>query len=337
MPDSSDFDVDAVRWGITTALVQAANAYNPTSAAKDAGAVAGQAIDPGAENQRAGHLYTLARFLVNDVLPQFFPWDGLLPGQSAGYASINGASIDVAQRRWWLDSGTLMTVSAASLAVTANATGSTRLDDVVVEIDTDGTGTYLIVTGTTSRPSLSSEQYAIATFEVANGGSTPTNLVEVAFHPVQRPRPRTRALTIPACAFNVPEPGGATYSQLTSGMFQPLGSSVGYVLVAPLNLPHGAQVQSITLAFNNAGTSVNVSAVALRSTVVGNTANSEWASVGSTAVNTTNVSLSFVGVDNEEIDNDQYAYSLQVSFTAAAVTPQNLSFRGARVVFEEPS
>jgi hypothetical protein len=67
-----------------------------------------------------------------------------------------------------------------SIAITANATGSTRVDLVVVD---NVTGVGTIVVGTTVAPATPAGKTAVATFTVANGGSVLGPITDV------RPRP----------------------------------------------------------------------------------------------------------------------------------------------------
>lgn len=260
MADNSDFDVEKLRWAATTALVRAANVSDPAGAVKDVGWATNGAHNSAYENNSRADTYVIARWLVEDILPQLHPWNGLLPGQQDILVAPGALSLQLSilERRYWLGSQLVTVPANAALAYTSNpGPASPRNDYVAVEV-TNGVGTYIHVPGdntTGNLPTLAANQHALATFEVGIGpaGNTPQNTTIVMFQPAVRPESRvnpteTIVMGISAAAWRELLTVSQTYLDISNGRgtisFRRVGGVGGWALF-PVDVPVGATITAI--------------------------------------------------------------------------------------------
>ncbi len=205
MVDGSDFDVEAIRWAITTGLVKSGNVADPASGTKDAGYANGAPLPSADINNRMADTYMAVRYLVEDVLQNMFPWNGLLPGQDElestdltfSQSPPAPATLNLGAQRYWLG-GQIVSMDALSgLSVSSNPTGVNRVDYLAVEV-TAGVGTYVVLDGAGSTPPTpAANQYPVFRFETPFNNPTPlvpVNQVPIIYQP--RVRPPVRRYTV---------------------------------------------------------------------------------------------------------------------------------------------
>lgn len=247
MADSTDFDIDLLRWAILTNLTRAANIVNPSSSEKDVGYVLNARPDSGPFNQRAAEIYVGLQLITGDFFPQLEPWNGLLPGQSTLVLTGSIAGVTTPTARYLFDDA-LLTVQGGLEAVPLNNTGMTRLDRLAVEIDAvTGVGTYVVVTGTTSLPTLAGNQRLIADFEVANGSSTPTNIVTQVFQAAERRPARNQIARFTAASVTRTTTDADTVSRVTQSTSSVALGASGRVGIELGRLPFGATVTGVNV------------------------------------------------------------------------------------------
>jgi len=257
--DSDDFDIDEIRWAITSALARAANVADPVSAVKDVGhAVSGIPSSANENNYRAA-LYALCEWLVEDMFPQMEPWDGILPGQDAidlGLFDDAGSfEIRAPTMRYWLE-GKLVSMVTEDVTYNSEPTLVNRRDYLIVTVDAAGTGTYSVVEGTVedTLPTLTSTQHPVVSYDVGNGpgGATPANILLAIHQPAQKRPERLQTLTLSLADFQWFETyaasGGYVDVDIDAGTLalRTITAVQGSVS-APISLPAGATITDARL------------------------------------------------------------------------------------------